>query len=176
VELSTFIAGAGPTWDNLALQRFGGFIIRANLLDNLGTSLPLRIRERMLAVKQNVLLHDQEARSIETSLTQWYLQILEAEKSIQAAKDEVNAASESSRLAEARYKAGVGVQLDVLESQSRLASARRSLVESIVRLNEGHIRLLEALGEASPKTLVEGWQLPDTQAPQGQAAQAKSGA
>ncbi|MEB3206710.1 MAG: TolC family protein [Vampirovibrionales bacterium] len=164
VDLSTYVGWGGSHWDSLALQRFGGFNIQANLLDNLGTSLPLRIRERMLAVRQNELLFEQEIRTIETKLTQSYLQILEAEKSIHAAKDEVEAASESSRLAEARYKAGVGVQLDVLESQSRLATARRSLVEAIVRLNEGHIRLLEALGEASPKTLVDGWQMPDTQA------------
>ncbi|MEB3245317.1 MAG: TolC family protein [Vampirovibrionales bacterium] len=157
VTLSAYIGGAGPSLDNLALQRFGGVQVQANLLDNLGTSLPLRIHEKALLVRKKLAEAEAATRDLENTLTQAYLQAIEAEKSIEVGTVQLASAQEALRLANARVKAGVGIQLDALSAQTQLGVARRSLIDAIIQQNIAHIRLMQALGEVTPESLVSGF-------------------
>ena len=87
----------------------------------------------------------------------------EAITSALAAMDENASAQESYRLALGRYKAGVGIQLDVLSAESSLSEARSTLIQAVVDFNKAQIQLLEAVGAVSPKTLVEGYSLTNEQ-------------
>ena len=62
----------------------------------------------------------------------------------------VRAAGRSHRIQLARFKAGTGLGLEVIEAQNAEARARLSLVTAILRYNAAQLRLLAASGLLDP--------------------------
>jgi outer membrane protein len=70
-------------------------------------------------------------RSIELEVRQSYSDYLQALELLEAQKKTVEQAEESIRLADARYKAGTGTQLDVLSAQTALTDARSNEAQAL---------------------------------------------
>ena len=52
-----------------------------------------------------------------------------------------------------RFSNGVGIELDVLDSEAETAKAKTNLVATIVGYNFAHVNLLQALDNVSPQIL-----------------------
>ncbi len=157
VDLNAAMSYRGPRFNQLGLNRSGGFSVQTTLGDNLGFSLPTRWLEKHRLVKQKRLEQEAQIRDIESATINAYLDSQSFEEAIEAANEEKASAEESFRLSMGRYKAGVGIQLDLLTAESALSQARAAWVQSVIDFNKAQIQLLESIGEISEETLVTGF-------------------
>jgi TolC family type I secretion outer membrane protein len=74
-------------------------------------------------------------RGIELEVRQAYSDYLQALELLEAQKKTVEQAEESLRLAEARFRAGTGTQLDVLSAQTALTEARSNEIQALYDYN-----------------------------------------
>jgi len=74
-------------------------------------------------------------RQVELEVRQAYSDYLQTLELIEAQKKTVEEAEESLRLAEARFRAGTGTQLDVLSAQTALTDARSNEVQALYDYN-----------------------------------------
>lgn len=85
-------------------------------------------------------------RGIELEVRQAYSDFLQAVELVEAQKKTVEEAEESLRLAEARFRAGTGTQLDVLSSQTALTEARSNEIQALYDYNVAIATLERATG------------------------------
>jgi outer membrane protein TolC len=74
-------------------------------------------------------------RQVELEVRQAYSDYLQTLELIEAQKKTVEEAEESLRLAEARFRAGTGTQLDVLSAQTALTDARSNEIQALYDYN-----------------------------------------
>ncbi|MEM9214230.1 MAG: TolC family protein [Cyanobacteria bacterium P01_F01_bin.150] len=82
---------------------------------------------------------------IRFDIEQQYLNLGASFKNIQTANSAVGLAEESLRLARLRFGAGVGIQSDVLEAQTRLTEAEVNLVTAILAYNRALVAIQRAV-------------------------------
>ncbi len=75
-----------------------------------------------------------------------YLNLRAAEQTITSTKAATEEAQENFRIATLRYQAGVGTNLDVLDAETKLASARNSYVDALYNYNISVATLEQAMG------------------------------
>jgi outer membrane protein len=75
-----------------------------------------------------------------------YLSMREAEKRIETSDVAVHKAAEDSRIAEVRYAAGVGTNLDVLDAVLALNEAKMNYFEALYDYNISKAKLDKAMG------------------------------
>jgi outer membrane protein TolC len=85
-------------------------------------------------------------RRIEQEVRTAYSSFIEAREVLDSQKKVVERAEESIRLADARYDAGSGTQLDVLDAQTSLTEARTTQVEAARDYLVARARLERAMG------------------------------
>jgi outer membrane protein TolC len=156
VTLQAYINGTGPEISKLGLGRFGGLSVQANLLNKLGTAIPLDYRTKRLQVAQQKIKLAEQVRSVQTDVINGFLDSRAGAQSIFTAQEQLDVAEESYRLAFGRYKAGLGINVDVLTAQTDLALARVRVVRAIFDFNEAQVRLLQAVGEVSTPHILNG--------------------
>ena len=84
-----------------------------------------KAKEANLAAVDSVLLSVQKA----------YLNLRSAEQTIQSTQTAVTQGQESFRIATLRYRAGVGTNLDVLDAETKLTTARNNYVQALYNYN-----------------------------------------
>ena len=84
-----------------------------------------KAKEANLATVDAVLLEVQKA----------YLNLRSAEQTIQSTQTAVAQGQESFRIATLRYRAGVGTNLDVLDAETKLTTARNNYVQALYNYN-----------------------------------------
>jgi TolC family type I secretion outer membrane protein len=96
-----------------------------------------------------------EQLRLQVALDVWtsYQQLSTATQSLRTTADLLNSAEQSERVALGRYKAGVGSMLDVLNSQSALASARQQRIQSTFNWNISRATLAQAMGSLDTSLL-----------------------
>lgn len=156
VTVNTFLNGTGPRFADLQLSRYGGLVINMNFLDNLGFNVPLRMREKKAEIAQKVVERQMMIRDIETRVVDAFLNSESYASEIQASVKERTVAEEAYRLALGRYESGVGINLDVIDSEVALNAARVSVARAVLNFNRAQVQLLEATGHISPETLLNG--------------------
>jgi outer membrane protein len=89
-----------------------------------------------------------EKLRLQVALDVWtaYQQLTTASQSLRTTADLLKSAEQSERVVLGRYKAGVGSMLDVLNSQSALASARQQRIQSNFNWNISRATLAQAMG------------------------------
>ncbi|NET51732.1 MAG: TolC family protein, partial [Merismopedia sp. SIO2A8] len=83
--------------------------------------------------------------AIRFEVEQQYLNLGASFKNIQTASSAVDLAKEALRLARLRFGAGVGIQSDVLEAQTRLTEAEVNLVTAILDYNRALVAIQRAV-------------------------------
>ncbi|WP_094603921.1 Outer membrane protein TolC [Sporomusa silvacetica DSM 10669] len=86
--------------------------------------------------------------SVQLEVRQAYLNMLEAEKRIETSKVAVVKGEEDYKIAQVRYSAGVGTNLDVIDSQVALTSAKTDYVQALYDYNTSRAKLNKAMGIA----------------------------
>ncbi len=156
VTLRASVTGTGPDRDNLIRSDFRGLTVNVNLLENLGLQIPFRMQESKKLIEQKLIEQKALLRNIESQVMTAYLSSQNFKSAIHAAELELTSAQESYDLAVGRFKAGYGINLDVLDAEVALTTARSNLAQAVLNYNQSQVQLLEALGQVSPETLTRG--------------------
>ncbi len=93
------------------------------------------------------------ARHIELEVRTAYSQFIQAKEVLESQKKVQEQAEEALRLAEARLKAGSGIQLDVLNAQTSLTAARTTQIQALHDHSVARVRLQRAIGDF-PETII----------------------
>jgi len=90
----------------------------------------------------------QERDTILLEVRQYYLSMYEAEKRIDTSKVAVDQSTESLKIAELRYAAGVGTNLDVLDALLAQNTAKTNYIQALYDYNTNKSQLDKAMGVA----------------------------
>jgi TolC family type I secretion outer membrane protein len=149
-ELSLF-AGYGVRNTRFGEQiddAFHGWTVGAraswNIFDGMLTRGKIKQAEAELGRAE--IEQDDTRRAIELEVRQAYSDYVQALELLEAQKKTVEQAEESLRLADARFKAGSGTQLDVLSAQTALTEARSNEVVALHDYNVALAKLERATG------------------------------
>ena len=105
-----------------------------------------RVTQARAKREQSALDLADTRRSIELEVRQAYSDYLQALELLEAQKKTVEQGEESLRLAEARFRAGTGTQLDVLSAQTALTEARSNEIQALYDYNVALAKLDRATG------------------------------
>jgi outer membrane protein TolC len=94
-----------------------------------------RVTQARALLQEANLDYADERRQVELEVRQAYSDYLQTLELIEAQKKTTEQAEESLRLAEARFRAGTGTQLDVLSAQTALTDARSNEVQALYEYN-----------------------------------------
>jgi outer membrane protein len=89
---------------------------------------------------------DEESRNIELEVRTTYSDFLEAREVLESQKTVLAEADESLREANARFDAGTGTQLDVLDAENSLTQARSTQVQALHDYDAARARFERAIG------------------------------
>ncbi|RME37627.1 MAG: TolC family protein [Planctomycetota bacterium] len=128
-------ASAGLTW-KLTLAVFG----ELKTAEATARSVRLSAARRLDEVKAQVVRAEQASKA--------------QRQLVDLARQEVTAADEALRLAQANLKAGTMTTLDVLQAQDAATEARLHYAEAVVRYNQSQVDLLASIGLAGIDTLL----------------------
>lgn len=88
----------------------------------------------------------QSRDSVQLEVRQAYLNMKEAEKRIETSKVAVDKAEEDFKIAQVRYSAGVGTNLDVIDAQLALTQAKTNNIQALFDYNTSKAKLDKAMG------------------------------
>ena len=91
-------------------------------------------------------LERQLVLTVKLSVKSAYLNLREAEKRISTAQVAVVKAEEDYKIAQVRYSAGVGTNIDVMDSQVALTKAKNNNIQALYSYNTSKASLDEAIG------------------------------
>jgi TolC family type I secretion outer membrane protein len=94
-----------------------------------------RVTQARAQLQEANLDYADTRRQVELEVRQAYSDYIQSLELIEAQKKTVEEAEESLRLAEARFRAGTGTQLDVLSAQTALTDARSNEIQALYDYN-----------------------------------------
>ncbi len=148
--LPTVQVGGGYNWDDDDFPGFDheGWTISGGLSWSLwdGGATDAQIKSAKAAMRSAEESLQQVRESVALEVRQDYLNILSAKEKIRATEAAVAEAEEAYKIATVRYKSGVGINLDVLDAQYNLNSARTNYITAMYDYNVGLATLEKALG------------------------------
>lgn len=115
-----------------------------SIFDNNVTKSQVRQAEAALAKAEENVQYVNEG--IQLEVHQAYLNLLSAEKNIQTTSVAVNQASEDYNIAQVRYTAGVGTNIDVMDAAVALTTAKTNYVQALYDYNVSKAQLDKAMG------------------------------
>ena len=148
--LPTVSVGGGYGWNEAAISGFdkdkwsvqGG--LSWSLWDGGATQASVKKADAALKAAQESLLQARE--KIELEVRQDYLNILSYKEQIRAAEASVAQAEEAYKIATVRYSSGVGINLDVLDAELQLNTAKKNYITALYNYNIGLATLERAMG------------------------------
>lgn len=99
-----------------------------NLFDSNVTNSSIKQAE--VALEQAKMNYDKQADAIELEVRENYLNMREAEKRFHSTQVAIQQAEEDYFIADAKYKAGEGVMLDIIDAQLALTTARNNYIQA----------------------------------------------
>ena len=95
---------------------------------------------------------DNVRNEIRFAVKQAYLQLESNLNNIDTATEEVELAEESLRMARLKFREGIGTQLDVIDAQTQLTTARDRLLSSIIAYNQSLVDLQRQVSISTDNT------------------------
>lgn len=160
VSLSGQAYGIGPPSNVNAL---GVFSVNANWrLKGLATTDAMEVVRAKWEARQAALQSQKELQTVCSQVRNSYLKILDKERNISEATNEVISSAEELRLAELRKTSGLGLNLDIITAQRDYTQARVSKAQAIIDYNIAQVQLLHDTGQISIAALTSGRMLNKT--------------
>ncbi len=156
VTLRSNLSGNGADWDTMNYNFTKGIALDINLLENMGVAIPYRLQEKKLEIERKVFALEAARRNIESQVMNAYIDVNTFSESVTKAEEEDRLADENYRIALENYQAGKGIYLNVLNAQTSRINAHNNLIRATINYNRSQVRLLEAIGQVSPETLLTG--------------------
>ncbi len=160
-SVTTAASGYKPTVELVAGWQMRGGLVHSNLGDSPngllagvqsnwnifdGRATRGRVIQARSVVEQNRLALTQAELAAEIDVRRTFSSWQEAVDLVDASKKVVEQAEEAVRLANARYSAGTGTQLDVLQAQVDLTTARTNQVQAYYTYNVAVADMRRAMG------------------------------
>lgn len=148
--LPTVSVGGGYSWKEASVTAVDkdDWAVQGKLSWSLwdGGATQASVKKADAAVKtaQETLLQARE--KIELEVRQDYLNVLSYKEQIRAAEASVAQAEEAYKIATVRYSSGVGINLDVLDAELALNTARTNYITALYNYNIGLATLEHAMG------------------------------
>jgi TolC family type I secretion outer membrane protein len=132
------------TYDPVRNNIFG-ITLSVPLFSGFNTTYRVRSAEAQL----DVVTAQRDKLSLQVSLDVWRAyQALQTEiQAVRAAVDLLESATQSEKVAQGRYRAGVGGILDLLNAQSALASARQQNIQELYNWRLARVALAQSMGK-----------------------------
>ena len=130
--------------DNFGEQAQVGIRANWNIFDNNVTKAQVKQAESALYKAQENAQYVREG--IQLEVHQAYLSLLAAEKNIKTTSVAVNQATEDYQIAQVRYSAGVGTNIDVMDASVALTTAKTNYVQALYDYNISKAQLDKAMG------------------------------
>ena len=148
--LPTVSVGGGYSWKEASVTAVdkddwavkGG--LSWSLWDGGVTQASVKKADAAVKTAQETLLQARE--KIELEVRQDYLNVLSYKEQIRAAEASVAQAEEAYKIATVRYSSGVGINLDVLDAELALNTARTNYITALYNYNIGLATLEHAMG------------------------------
>lgn len=148
--LPTVSVGGGYSWKEASVTAVdkddwavkGG--LSWSLWDGGATQASVKKADAAVKTAQETLLQARE--KIELEVCQDYLNVLSYKEQIRAAEASVAQAEEAYKIATVRYSSGVGINLDVLDAELALNTARTNYITALYNYNIGLATLEHAMG------------------------------
>lgn len=105
-----------------------------------------KLKQAQFGLKTAVSQAEQNRDSVLLEVRQYYLGMREAEQRIATTKIAVFQAKDNLRIAELRYSAGVGTNLDVLDAVLALNQANTNDIQALFDYNTNKAQLIRAMG------------------------------
>ncbi len=115
-----------------------------NIFDNFVTEAQVQQAKAMLRKAEQLEMQTME--QIQLDVQTYYLNLLAAEKNIYTTHTAVDQAQEDYKIAQVRYSAGVGTNVDVMDAESSLISAQTTYITSLFNYNTSKAMLDQAMG------------------------------
>lgn len=148
--MPTISVGGGYSWDEAALSKIDKDDwallgkISWSIWDGGSADAAIKKANEEIKVAQEQLLQAREG--VELEVRQDYLNILAAKEQIRATEAAVAQAEEAYKIATVRYSSGVGINLDVLDAELQLNTARTNYITALYDYNIGLATLEHAMG------------------------------
>lgn len=123
---------AGTSWTDTALPKspdddfYIGLTTSWNLYDSQTTDA--KVKKAQVAIDTARLNLESQTDSVELAVKEYYLGVGEAKKRIDTTQVAIHKAEEDYFIAEAKYRVGAGVMLDVIDAQLALTTARNNYI------------------------------------------------
>lgn len=148
--MPTVSVGGGYSWKEASVTAVdkddwavkGG--LSWSLWDGGATQASVKKADAAVKAAQETLLQARE--QIELEVRQDYLNVLSYKEQIRAAEASVSQAEEAYKIATVRYSSGVGINLDVLDAELALNTARTNYITALYNYNIGLATLEHAMG------------------------------
>lgn len=107
-----------------------------------------RVAQAKSVFNQTKLTLEEAQLAVDVEVRRAFSQWQQANELVEASQKVVEQATEAVRLANARYNAGTGTQLDVLQAQTDLTTARTNQIQAFYSYNVAVAALRKATGQA----------------------------
>ena len=138
------IDGNDAFGDDAAEQSQIGVQASWNIFDSNVTKAQVKQAEATLLKAQEAAEYTKD--NIQLEVHQAYLNLLAAEKNIKTTNVAVNQASEDYNIAQVRYSAGVGTNIDVMDASVALTTAKTNYIKALYDYNVSKAQLDKAMG------------------------------
>lgn len=115
-----------------------------SIFDNNVTEAQVQQAKAGMRKAEQQLYETQE--SIQLDVRKAYLNLLAAEQNIHTTKVAVDQAQEDYKIAQVRYSAGVGTNLDVMDAESKLIQTQTTYITALYNYNTNKAALDQAMG------------------------------
>ncbi|MBU6451707.1 MAG: TolC family protein [Cyanobacteria bacterium REEB67] len=154
VLLSGQAYGIGPTNN---VQALGLFSVAVNWrLKGMGTVDAFNVQQARWTAHQSKLEAEKEMQTVLGQVRNAYVQILDKEKNIEEASNEVESALEELRLAELRKSSGLGLNLDIITAQRDYTQAQVDKAQAIINFDIAQAQLVHDMGLISIEAVTSG--------------------
>ena len=133
------------SWPGDENENWGvGLNVSLNVFDSGVTAAKVRSADANLVKAEETYRQTRDA--VQLDVRSSYLNLREAEKRIGTAKVAVDKAEEDYHIAQVRYQAGVGTNLDVMDAQVALTAAKNNYIQALYDYNTSGAELEKAMG------------------------------
>lgn len=136
--------GKSPFSQNLSDSWTAGISAQWNIFDNGVTAAEVESAKASLAAAEESAAEIREA--VQLQVQSAFLTLRAAEKNISTTKLAISSAEEDFKIAQVRYAAGVGTNLDVMDASDKLTQAKNNYYIALYTYNTAKAALDKAMG------------------------------
>lgn len=154
LSFSGYVRGIGADMGDLSRTSQGFYVADVDLLRNMGMNVAGRMKAEKARIKQSILEKERQVNAIKDTLAQAYYRWKFFEGQLGVTRKKVEAAKEAFRLAKARLKANVGINLEVIQAEADMVQAQSEYQNTIKNYNVSQLQLMYEMGVLTPDNVL----------------------